>query len=628
MSNTFASHFLPSDKASEIIVPDYQRSYSWKKEQIDLFIQDLIEYEKTGNYYFGHFICELHDGRYELVDGQQRVTTFILFLIVCRQFKSELSLKPNWYDLINNFKTVGYDQELLGRIISNLPAFLEQAKSLPKSDKITPEELLESLGEEEPLTDSQFLLLRALLHFHEAFESLALLNKGQVEDYIKVIGEASCSLHKTEDKSVAVNIFEMHNTRGVALTTMEVVKAKLMQAAYKLSTSVDSAAKNVKCIQESFGQIYKLESKLKNKFFDGELTLDQLFANHLRIIDDGKKTTEEQFKSPSNTGSKDVLSYLDEQLAKRKDEEGIEYVKNLSAAFKDSMQFMAETVHEWDRKERLVGDCVILRRDRSVRFLLLCNKVFKGDFSSLPEGVLGLWEKLLFTYNFHDGFYRVSHNKRSNFEKLFAEFSEDPKQLQQLLEKYLHESFNPSRANNLPEKVRNYLEDKANRDRLLNSAYNWWPEKTRYMLYKFEADKLSEKPLQQLRAIMHDKTSIEHILPREWSEHIESASERESMVEPINKCINGIGNLLIISSSKNSALGNKHPEVKKYDDLCAAGTYSEHSSQKWNDPKEWENIIRVRGERIIEYMLNKLVGAPSSEKWTLQTANYMKFLVS
>ncbi|PVX42871.1 uncharacterized protein DUF262 [Pasteurella langaaensis DSM 22999] len=74
-------------------VPSYQRAYSWDTElepskppkQVNMFLSDLEEHcnIKGGNskYYLGHFLFEKRiDGKYDIVDGQQRATTIVIFV--------------------------------------------------------------------------------------------------------------------------------------------------------------------------------------------------------------------------------------------------------------------------------------------------------------------------------------------------------------------------------------------------------------------------------------------------------------------------------------------------------------------------------------------------------------------
>ena len=73
------------------VVPVYQRPYSWDKEHVDVLLEDLYNSyleDKTAGYYIGNVI--VHDKnekingnilKFELVDGQQRITTFALMLL-------------------------------------------------------------------------------------------------------------------------------------------------------------------------------------------------------------------------------------------------------------------------------------------------------------------------------------------------------------------------------------------------------------------------------------------------------------------------------------------------------------------------------------------------------------------
>ena len=77
-------------------IPDYQRAYAWEEKQINLFVSDLVEYEKNihatnKKYYLGHFIFEKNDlnNEFEVVDGQQRLTTIFLFMLVLYQSKNQ-----------------------------------------------------------------------------------------------------------------------------------------------------------------------------------------------------------------------------------------------------------------------------------------------------------------------------------------------------------------------------------------------------------------------------------------------------------------------------------------------------------------------------------------------------------
>ena len=82
-------------------MPNYQRNYAWEKGEIDDFLKDLetvFNARKAGkpkNHFLGSIVTVSYklDGvvgknGYELVDGQQRMTTFVLLAsAMCKQFK-------------------------------------------------------------------------------------------------------------------------------------------------------------------------------------------------------------------------------------------------------------------------------------------------------------------------------------------------------------------------------------------------------------------------------------------------------------------------------------------------------------------------------------------------------------
>lgn len=78
-------------------IPDYQRGYAWQSEQLKDFWEDLVNLSNGRSHYTGvltlkqiptldenekeYWLVEDHSYKvYHIVDGQQRLTTFIIFL--------------------------------------------------------------------------------------------------------------------------------------------------------------------------------------------------------------------------------------------------------------------------------------------------------------------------------------------------------------------------------------------------------------------------------------------------------------------------------------------------------------------------------------------------------------------
>lgn len=89
-------------------VPAYQRSYSWEELEIEDFIRDLEtcynkrKYDTAVVHFFGQIVCiqdkmqGTHDlTYYELVDGQQRIATFILLVLALKEIYKSIIVEIN-----------------------------------------------------------------------------------------------------------------------------------------------------------------------------------------------------------------------------------------------------------------------------------------------------------------------------------------------------------------------------------------------------------------------------------------------------------------------------------------------------------------------------------------------------
>lgn len=619
--STFQSIFFPSGRAVKIRVPDYQRAYSWEQKQIDLFIRDLSRYQGIDSgYYFGHFIAEDINGTWEIVDGQQRLTTFVLFLMVCRVLDPSGS-HASAHSMIEHFSTVSYDCAALAAIGLKLESFLATNGVFDERNTPSDEHIKEGLGLQGNFTRSQRRMVMALLHFYKAFQAKGKLEKEKIGSYIAAVMTAHCSHHLTRHKTVAVNIFEMHNTRGVPLTTLEIVKATLMKFVYD-NGGVEKELK-VKEIQAAFGKIYGMEEKLAARSFRGEMTMEQLLRLHLRVVDDGTKNKADDFHSPAANATSDTLvEYVNSQLryingdknkAERPKHEGVEYALRLADQFKDSVRIVSEILPDWDDEEKLVGDVLILERDLSCQFFLVIFRKLANNQNNvtrhLTMSALQLWERLLFTRDFHGGYHNLKGG-RDDFPALFASIGNNEESVVALINKYLENGFRPEdRTKDLQSKVAAYIRE--HESSILNGAFYWWKAKMIYVIYKYEISLNAE-----IRDVMKGTVSVEHILPQEWqwkwiegSAHFDDA-KKAVWLKSVGEFINGIGNLLLITPGENSAASNNHPADKKYE-RYKAGSYAEHnlSREQWRRAENWASLVNDRGKRIYKFMTSTLLAS-------------------
>lgn len=69
------------NSGSKYFVPAYQRGYRWTKKQVEDLLDDIWNWEENARYSLQPIVInQLEDGRIELVDGQQRLTTIYIIL--------------------------------------------------------------------------------------------------------------------------------------------------------------------------------------------------------------------------------------------------------------------------------------------------------------------------------------------------------------------------------------------------------------------------------------------------------------------------------------------------------------------------------------------------------------------
>lgn len=81
---------LFSDKKSDFLIPDYQRPYAWGETECQTLWDDIFtfafpdddcdKFKKDDEYFLGPIVTYKNEGKQEIIDGQQRLTTLMLLL--------------------------------------------------------------------------------------------------------------------------------------------------------------------------------------------------------------------------------------------------------------------------------------------------------------------------------------------------------------------------------------------------------------------------------------------------------------------------------------------------------------------------------------------------------------------
>lgn len=226
--------YNPANNNFYYSIPLYQRDYSWKKENISEFINDIFEayddYQKNkkNNYFFGSIITVSEDKeKYSLIDGQQRLTTFILFIkILNYDFDKNYIPKINVVNSNERLKI----SELLILINNCLWVDIGNKKCKLISEKTDDtSKLIDVILDNS--TNSNSILYKNLEHLKNFYNDLKIEYKDSfnllefIEFTLKNIEFVKV---ETNSRESALKIFSVLNTRGLDLTSTDIIKAEAM----------------------------------------------------------------------------------------------------------------------------------------------------------------------------------------------------------------------------------------------------------------------------------------------------------------------------------------------------------------------------------------------------------------
>lgn len=240
-------------KLSSFSIPQYQRAYAWEKEpQLDAFLDDLRQQAATRrsnpekSYFLGTLL--LHDvggGRIDVVDGQQRLTTSVVFIAAALRELEEKQVPTagllNAKGLRNYFV---YDEiqerQKFQTIVEDNPFFRSSILGL-SNDGVS--------------TDSpSSKRLKGAFDFFRA-----KVANDEWTELVQTLTSAKVMVYSVTNPADATLIFELQNDRGKKLTELEALKSYLMHLVYLHSKNPDD---NLREIQTQFAKIYRIIESL------------------------------------------------------------------------------------------------------------------------------------------------------------------------------------------------------------------------------------------------------------------------------------------------------------------------------------------------------------------------------
>ncbi|MEI5988999.1 hypothetical protein A5881_000486 [Enterococcus termitis] len=233
---------LESGKKQRFVIPEYQRSYAWTDEQIQVLFDDLVEFTEenldygkdgTGHtkskyestYFLGTIVSYENDrNEQEIIDGQQRITSLFLLL---RALYTKLKSMAETLE-VNNFKTqieacLWEQDELTAKV--NYEEILITSKVMGDAGNEVFSSILMT-GKTEKLAKDNYSLNYEL--FLELIEKYATAQPELLFRFMHNTLNKAILLPITADsQDTALTIFSTLNDRGLALSDADIFKAKI-----------------------------------------------------------------------------------------------------------------------------------------------------------------------------------------------------------------------------------------------------------------------------------------------------------------------------------------------------------------------------------------------------------------
>lgn len=550
---------------NRIFVPTYQRAYSWDTEfesskapkQINTFLSDLEDYNRSttkSKYYFGHFLFEEKEtNRFGVIDGQQRMTTIVIFLSAL--FKKLESIRPlteeeeiSKEDMIirksvYRFETVDYDDRFFKDYVINQTKKDKNGLKTVSAKRIA----------------SAFDFFTSHLADKKEIYLLKMLD---------TIQNSSCTTHPVKDESEAIQMFIFQNNRGKKPSILEIVKAQFMFNVHLYGGEEKESL--IKEIKDRFEEIYKSISSIEYRINE-----DDVLVYTLRVY----------FNSLWETNAIDKINKL------LSEENPIPFIKSFTQSLATSFEHLT-TFFGADERENLEIHSLVTLGGIGIAmpFIIKAYKLGlpKSDISQLCSNLesMVIRHRLIGT--------RADITSRLN--GVYKEFTTENPNIKPIVERI--------------EWMKTIGSDTwwwaywNNREleRALQGGVNHSIAK--FLLWKYE-NHLEAQGKRGYSPTRFDKITspeLEHIAPQ--TENPETGYDIYDE-EFINQHINCLGNYLLLSKSHNCSVGNK-PFADKRASYTHLEQQREIQEMTKDNPTWTRDLIQQRKEKIIDYLMSNI----------------------
>ena len=653
-------------------IPDYQRGYAWQDPQLRDFWEDLLNLQTDRNHYTGllsmkamnrdekkkldaddQWLLDSGFKPYQIVDGQQRLTTFVILLNEIIEFVRNL---PENADAADESIYLGYEN------IKDIKAKYICRKRPPEGFVITylfgyendnpSAEYLKHkiLGEKYGGTLRETYYTKNLKYAKEFFsKEIATFygrhgKDGLADLYRKATLHFMFNIHEIEDDYDVFVAFETMNNRGKRLTNLELLKNRLIylttlydrsildeinetalrekinkawkEVYYQLGRNQNAPLSDDEFLRAHWIMYFAYSRKkgddyikfLLRKFSHKNIFLDSAEAAAPEEDDTVPVATddEDEVDDPSESSEPEINESTPGFLAPR---EIADYVNSLN-----------ETAEYW-YYSFYPDECSSITKEEQV-WIGRLNRIGIGYFrplvtvSLVPSVGATSGERIAFYkaverfifIDFRLAMYQSSYQSSEfyrNTRKVYRKEMKLP-EVTALLNKITD--------GDIPGALQVFGTKMDKRFISGDGFYSW--RDLKYFLYEYEYSLVSKYKIEKLQwadltKVVRDQVSVEHILPQTPTKFYWRNQFRQFIGndEEMRYLAASLGNLLPLSKSINSKLQNDSFEEKK-----ERGYYNgSHSEIEVSKEADWDaQKIYERGIKLLHFM---------EERWNFKFAS-------
>ncbi|GAA7999962.1 DUF262 domain-containing protein [Helicobacter pylori] len=507
---------LVTQKVAYYQIPIYQRPYQWDKEQCEELLNDLFEnYEdnRTSNYFCGSLVLiaidtdSITDAKtYDIVDGQQRLSTFILLAKVLATLflerltdESKKYLQESWSDRCEDGEKEEEKKKRLGfdLVVSSAKKDFQDALNFF-------DDLDASKGEDNTRVKNNYLKNAICLKNYFEKKEIENINAFIIWLYHKVIFiTITCP-----NTDMALRIFNVLNARGLPLHAIDIFKGRLLK---ELTEEKE---------QEELATHWE---NLRQKCLEKGFAMETLFNQYLNYLDPvtSRKKTNKRLDTQFDKLQKSPLKYLD----------GVE----------DFYNAYVEVLEMSDRYAHLLS----YKEDNYWRVILcasLLHHYSESEIEYLKESLFKFYYK-----------HWVANTPKIRIEQTCCNM------ITALKEKESMEHIVSIARKNLDDKSATQRFQESLRDSHVytnQSTKNPWLKPILILVEYFMSDDDCPKRIQ-----MDKELNVEHILPKE--PNLSSQWAKDFSEEERERYTHSLANLTLLGGTKNKQASNLDFKDKK-----------------------------------------------------------------